>query len=273
MERIIIATDFSDAAGNAVEYGARLASLFNSEIILVHAFALPLAGYDSITPVTVIGEIQQAALTALDNIREKLIKTAGFDRGITCVAEPGTGVGVISDVADRYSADLVVMGMVGDAGFLKKHLIGSNALDAARNMKLPVLIVPEQAAYKQINKMSLAFDMLPGENSKLFYSARYFAKALGAKLEIVHVQKEAGESWDTIQTENKLEKVMDTVDHTTVQLYSADVGKALEEYFRSHPSDMLIVQPMEHGFFKKHFAGTVTSQLAFATKVPLLAIR
>jgi nucleotide-binding universal stress UspA family protein len=44
MKKILIPTDFSECAINAVQYGVELAKVFNAEIILCHSFSVPLPG-------------------------------------------------------------------------------------------------------------------------------------------------------------------------------------------------------------------------------------
>lgn len=272
MEKILIATDFSPAANNAVYYGADLAKFFNAEIILLHAFSLPVGGFNSLSPINVIGELQSAGIEALNELRNKVIRRTGFDPGIECVCEPGSAFGVISDYIASHRVDLVVMGIVGQAGALKKQLIGSSAISAARNLQLPLLIVPEKAAYKRISKISFACDLNHTEDSTLLHTARYFAKVFDASLEIVRVNLNKTEPVPSERTSAFLEKTLQTVEHQVTIIDGEQPAQTLSQHFSEHKTDLVLINPKKHSLFHALFIPGTTQQLAFRSELPLLAI-
>ena len=272
MDKILIATDFSPAANNAVAYGAALARYFNAEIILLNAFSAPLGGYYSVAPLDAISEMQNSGYEALREVRNHVIRLTGFDPGVECICEPGSPFGVISEYTHKHRVDLVVMGIVGQAGPLKKQFIGSSAISAARNLAVPLVIVPEKAVYSKIQKLSFACDLDHTEDSTLMQSARYLAKVFNAGLEIVQVLSKEKKLVDSERTSDFVEKTLQTVDHTVVSLRSEEPAKALSEYFKDHKTDMVIVNPKKHNLFQSLFIPGVTKHLAFQLEVPLLAI-
>src|ERR1041385_8997475 len=158
MEKILIATDFSAAADNAVEYGTDLSKFLNAEILLVNSFKLPLEGYDLKDPLRVMADLQENALEKLQYVKARVISRLGYDPGITCISEPGRALDVIKIAADKNGVDLVVAGLIGEAGPLKRHIIGSTALDLADHLSVPVLIVPEHTNYRKLRRISFAWD-------------------------------------------------------------------------------------------------------------------
>ena len=69
MKTILIATDFSVPANNAVRYGAQLAKQLDATIVLANAFSLPMGGYYSMAPLAVISELQSSSMEALHQLR------------------------------------------------------------------------------------------------------------------------------------------------------------------------------------------------------------
>jgi nucleotide-binding universal stress UspA family protein len=269
MERILIATDFSPAAENAIRYGADIAKFLNAGIILVNAFSMPLGGYDVMAPLATIAEMESSGLAALREEKNKIIKRVGYDPGIDCVCEPGSVFGVISDCATKMGVDLVIMGMVGQAGALKQKVIGSSALSAARNLQLPLIIVPERTTYSKISKIAFAFAE-QADPHMLFHSVRAFAILFGAPVELIQVEPENSDNVRSVEL--SAEKVLESVHYTSVKLRNNNPGDALEAYFRLNKPDLVILNPKKHRLFHDLFASGVTSQLAYHLGIPLLAI-
>jgi nucleotide-binding universal stress UspA family protein len=273
METILIATDFSDAADNAVKYGAELANYFGAEIVLVHAFALPLGGYDNMAPVTTLADLHASSMEKLQKLRKQIIRKNEFDPGIDCVSEVGYPHVVIRDVIKKYNADLLVMGMVGEAGIFKKHFIGSTVLKAVRNLDIPLLIVPEDAKYHGIKNISFACDLDHTEETTTFQVAKYFTKVFGANLNIVHVKNINQDPVVLEKTKTYLEKTLRDVEHQTSILDSEDPAEALELYFKNAHTDLLMLFPKKHNIFDRIIQKGVSRKLLFAVKTPVLIIR
>jgi nucleotide-binding universal stress UspA family protein len=268
METILIATDFSAAAKNAVNYGADLAKFFDAKIVLLNIFSLPLGGYDNMAPMNVIAEMKDSGTANLNDVASNIIKRLGYDPGIECVCESGSVVGIINSLVSEKGADLVVMGMVGQAGAVKRKLIGSTSLSAARNLNVPVVIVPEKAIYKPIKHIDFACDFSHDDDKKLYHSVRAFAAAFGASVEIVQVRKPFADVGTKVS--EKTEGILRDVDHKKVVLEHEDPAQALEVYFKVKKPDMVLINPGKHNLFHNLFSKSLTQTLAFQLEIPLL---
>lgn len=187
MNTILIATDFSPSGNNAVRYGALLAKQLDASIILVNAFSLPMGGYDSMAPLAVISELQSAAITALHQLRNELQDELHIGNDIQCVAKPGSSEGIIAELVEERSASIVVLGIAGKAGGFKKHFLGSTVTDAIHDLKIPVLVVPENTSYTPIAKVMFAVDPLQEEEFTSFIIVRQLCEVLNAELEVLSV--------------------------------------------------------------------------------------
>lgn len=272
METILVATDFSKPGNGAVEYAAHLARFLNSKLVIAHAFSLPLGGYNMEAPMDTIAELRRNAEERLTLVRDFVLRNT-YDFGIEIYADLGSTVGVIRDVANKCGAELVVMGMTGEAGKLKEHLIGSNTLRVAKEISMPLLIIPEQVSYKPIHEICLAAEIDNIEESTLLYSARGVAKTFGASLEIVTVET-AGKTSKAHSPEvySFIESRLHDTRHKQVLLHENNKALALEYYFKFHETDMVIVNPRKHSLFKSFFSESMTKHLAFHSRVPLLVI-
>src|SRR5262245_56730486 len=134
---ILVPTDFSAHAEQALEYAVALAAKLGATVHLVHALASPPSAL-------------QVALTEdiLENLvsenRDALEKLAASRRVLATFGEPTVEVGdprdAILDTARALGVDLIVMGTHGRRG-LSRVVMGSVAEDVIRRAPCPVLAV------------------------------------------------------------------------------------------------------------------------------------
>lgn len=273
METIIVPTDFSPAASNAIDYAVELAKFFDARIILVHAYPVPPVNFEVPFSAADIAGLYEVSEKKLLSIRNDIYKKNNFNIAVDYLAEMGTPFEVISATAKAMDADLIVIGIVGEAGRLKERLVGSTAISVARKQEVPTFIIPENAKYQRIRKISFACDLEKTEETDLIYVAKFFSKEFDAELEMVNVEDPLVEL--TEQKENTyafIENKLSNTRHKTVHITGRDVVHELEDYFDNFPTDMIMLSPKRHNVFYYLFNNSVTKNLAFHTKVPILAI-
>ena len=140
MKRILVATDGSPAAMEAVAFGVELATEHESELMFVHV--VPLV---DVVPATGLAPIGGAFLHELsEHDRTLLVEAADMavEQGIvaTTVLLRGDTVDEIVAFADSHDADLIVVGSRG-RGAISGALLGSVSRGILGESKRPVLIV------------------------------------------------------------------------------------------------------------------------------------
>lgn len=146
MKKILIATDGSPAALQAVELGLDLAEEHTAQVTFVHvapaADVLPVAGFPMAGPVSVPHEVDEADRTALD---EALVLAE--TRGVPALTRllVGNAARQIVAYADEIDADVIVVGSRG-LGAVGRTVLGSVSAKVLRDAKRPVLVVREVPA-------------------------------------------------------------------------------------------------------------------------------
>lgn len=273
METILIATDFSGSANNALDYAIELAKLFNAKVILVNSYNLPYSTYETGTSTDLINILQEASIGGLDYLKKRIEKTNEHTFEIECYSGFGFAEDMIIETANKVNADIIVIGITGDSGKIKENIIGSTALKVARNADIPVFIIPDNVKYHPIHKISFACDLNKTEESDLIYVSRYFGKLLAAELEIVNVEEPGKEfSEEKSKTCTIIDKKLETIPHKSVFITEKKAGKALEDYFKEHSTDLVMINPRKHNLFHNLFSHSISKELAFHCKVPLLCV-
>jgi nucleotide-binding universal stress UspA family protein len=147
LNSILVATDFSETAGRAVERTCDLARQHAAKIVLVHAVTTPKVSVVGPQPVMMPRDIEEMVLSAS---QERLDETAARLReqglAIETVFVSATPSHTILQAAEAHAVDLIVIGTRGLSGF--EHLmLGSTAEQVVRKASCPVLTIhPEDRA-------------------------------------------------------------------------------------------------------------------------------
>jgi universal stress protein A len=143
IEKILVPTDFSVDAEQALATAKDLAHELGAEVILLHAYhvdlpmATPALGGGYVLPTGFYEELRVQATTQV----EALAKSASEDGlAVTGIAIEDRPFFAISEEAKRRSVDLIVMGTRGLTG-LKHVAFGSVAERVVREAPCPVLTV------------------------------------------------------------------------------------------------------------------------------------
>jgi nucleotide-binding universal stress UspA family protein len=141
LNRILIATDFSEHARVALRYAVALGQAFDSEVVLCHILEtsdllahLPPTGEAYFPP-----EVLQQQETHAKAQCEKLLAEVGYKRIRYTVRQGSPFVEIIA-TAREEEADLLVVGTHG-RGAIAHMLLGSVAERIVRKSPCPVLTV------------------------------------------------------------------------------------------------------------------------------------
>ena len=138
IRRILIPLDFSHHAEAILEWGAHLAKEHGSQVILVHAYHLPVEFQQlegAYLPPDFWTNVKTEAQQVLERHAERL-RAQGV--AVETVVREGYPATVIQEEAEEQHADLIVIGTRGLSG-LKHLLLGSVAERTVRHSPCSVL--------------------------------------------------------------------------------------------------------------------------------------
>jgi nucleotide-binding universal stress UspA family protein len=140
IRRILLATDFSAAAGHAFDHAVDLARDWRAELVLLHAIESIALPEDFTAASTVAERLERAARQAVAELEARAKR-----KGVRChgVVRSGSAASTIIDVAKRLRSGLIVLGTHGRRG-LSRFFMGSVAERVVRTSACPVLTVREQ---------------------------------------------------------------------------------------------------------------------------------
>ncbi|MCK9163275.1 MAG: universal stress protein [Bacteroidales bacterium] len=146
-KKILIAIDDRENSTNVAEKGFELADQLNAEVGIVYAIDLStvIRNYDMINPELGLF-IKESIVESKENANkaiDKLIKNFGKDHKTTRFTPEGHPRELILDIAEKWEADLIIIGLHGKSG-LGIFFMGSISQYISLHSKVPVLIVPQK---------------------------------------------------------------------------------------------------------------------------------
>jgi nucleotide-binding universal stress UspA family protein len=274
MKRILVPSDFSACADNALLFAFNLAKDTGAEILLLHSY-YPAASAD-------MGYYNTFMLEEYLRIKEKSLveKLQAYkaDPNFATVeaqslVEYGFPAQSVCEAAVSHDADIIVMGTTGASG-LKEIIMGSTTGSVVTKSKVPVLALPVGSSYDQLGSdfvFSTDFKLLLNTKSKeVFHELIELKKA---KLTILH-QVDDDDTRKKVETgEIVMSILFHDVDHTFDFLDGSDLSKSLNEYIDKNGGSLLCLVSHQHGFFEKLFFKSLSREVAHHTRIPLLVLQ
>ncbi len=140
VKRILVPLDFSSHSEAVIEWAAHLAEEHAAQILLLHAYHLPLEFQQlegAYLPPDFWTNVKKEAQQTIERHAEALRKRG---LGVETLVREGYAATVIEEEAERQHADLIVIGTRGLSG-LKHLLLGSVAERVVQKSPCPVLTV------------------------------------------------------------------------------------------------------------------------------------
>lgn len=190
MKKILVPTDFSVQAENALKVAAQMAKQFNSEIYLLHMLELPLqlvgtgsavGGGSSSSLPEALYFMKLARKRFSDILNEPYLK----DIKVHETVEFHQAFEGIMEVSEKYGCDIIVMGSHGATGF-KEMFIGSNTEKVVRYSHIPVLVIKNEHTEFKVDDFVFATDC-ELENKHTLNQAIRFAEKINAKIHLVYI--------------------------------------------------------------------------------------
>jgi len=147
IRQILVATDFSPAAGTAWRHALMLADKFGSRLCLVHVVAPPPYASDPLGTKAFMLRLADLSGTMEKDSRvalEAIVKRLNPKRTVSIETATGSPASEILRIAARKRADLILLGTHGRGAF-SRALLGSVADKVLHASPIPVLAVPGRA--------------------------------------------------------------------------------------------------------------------------------
>lgn len=270
MKNILLLTDFSSNANNAIQYAIQffqeddclfyLIHIHKSGTFIIDDLLLSTGGtvYDSIVkgPKQKLETLAEALKEQYKNEKHQFDTIIDFDNFTDAIKQS----------IQLKSIDLVVLGTNGATG-AKEVVFGSNAINVIRKIDCPALIVPENYKYAAIENVLLPLDDNDTLKTSYFKKLLQLVKRKNAFIHFLRVTKtEAPFSEDnTVISEHLKENSK----YCYNRINEIPLHYAVDCYLQIHAIDMTFLLVQKEGLFKRLTEGSSTTRINKKMKTPL----
>jgi nucleotide-binding universal stress UspA family protein len=272
MKTILVLTDFSSAASDAADYAVGLARQVNAlRIILCYSDYIPAA-----VDIPLENAIQ-AAHKKKEHARELAMLKEQFSTEVPeaiveIFVDRRSLAAIVNDFDEEHAVDLVIMGMTGKSK-LEQALIGSNTINVAKAIKVPLLIVPEGARFHKIERILLACDLKETTSALPIGAIKSFAGTIQPRLFVLNVERDDEHSTELNMEEDSLSAHLGTENITYHRIRHHNIADGIALFAAENKLQLIIAVPKHHSFFESLFHKSLTKRMAYHTHIPLLLFK
>jgi nucleotide-binding universal stress UspA family protein len=278
IQRVLLATDFSESAQRASQWAAALARWFDAKLFLLNAAPQILyLGETGMDPA-----LLQRASTEAAELQLKQLAASPEMHGLELESMVALipPVEAIQQAIETHRIDLVVMGSHGASG-LAKLALGSVAEAALRHSPKPVIIIGPKCELKPQPFKSILFatDLQLGSLRAAQY-ALSMAEENNAKITLLHVlpksaAKEVGP--EEAEMRKKMEALLpadaDLWSQPSIRVEHGEADKQVLQVAQELKADLIVLGTREAGPLSDHLPWSTVSKIIRGASCPVMAVR
>jgi nucleotide-binding universal stress UspA family protein len=284
MKTIIVLTDFSPNATHAAHYAFQFARSLKANLLLCNAYLAPaeIPGaytvgwpaeeYDLLSEESV--DMLKLLKSELQTWDETLQNDGDFNPEIDFHSSFGAVTTVVRNIASENEIALIVAG-THESNFLGDILNGNNVSVMINNIDLPLLLVPPNATFKNVEKVAFATDLkFAAEDTAALNLLNNITKQLGAQILLANIYNEQEHTPLFGKcVENSLVALAESCNFETIStkvLMDDKPEKALLAFCKNEQIDMLTMVHHDLNIFQRMFQGSHTKRMVGSIAIPLM---
>ncbi len=276
MKNILLPTDFSEHAFNAIWYGVQLFKDEKCTFYLLNTYTPVL--YDTDYSVFSTSsqdpdEIhRQNSLPDLRKTQTRIRKAFPNDNHIfKVISSSELLIEEVEQQVDKKEIDLIVMGTQGATG-AKQVLVGTQTVKVINKAKCPVLAIPSFYKFKEPEKILFPTDLDVEYRQINLDSLKQISMLFTSRIYILNVLENGRPDEEQETKKEELARELQGISYEFHILEGKDLSKAIEDFQEEYAIDMLVMINNKHTFFENLLRSPLIKRIGFLTKIPFLVI-
>lgn len=275
MKNILVATDFSGCAINAMDMGLALAEYFDATIHYLTTKEDDRSGGGLNFSILANSSAEKEFLENVNVLFEKWKKEAAVRKvKIKTTCTSGKLLPTMKDYVDKNQIDFVVMGSHGHNA-VKGFFIGSNCQKVVRALHVPVFIVKDRALKYEFKNVVFASNFKDEEKASFHKFLNFIQKFKPEVIHLVAVNTLNSFAKSTEEMEKNLDefvkecKVAKCEKHIYPDLF---VEAGIRHFAEKIDADLIAISDHNRNPIKRIFSGSTVEALVQNSNLPVLSI-
>ncbi len=277
MRKIVVPTDFSENAFNALKYACEIFKYEQSEIFILHAFADEVYQLGNITDRAQLNrrkdEVEQRSAKSLKDLLHEIREYSPNPKhSLKTIPAFGSLIDEVNDLVNRENIDIVVMGTRGAAND-RSITFGSNTLMVMKYVQCPVVAIPEGYAYHAPRELLFPTNyLIPYKRREL----KLLCELTGSFRSNIHLLYiDPMKKLSLRQEDNKdfLKRELKKANLTFETTEEKDKTIAITKYIVHQNIDMLVMVNTRHSHLEDMLMPSTVNTLGLHIKIPFLVLQ
>jgi len=273
MKNILLLTDFSENAKNAIRYALQLLKNDVCEFHLLYVHKTSTFSSDDL--------ISSAKTSIYESIvkkpKEKLkllveeFQNKNDKHTFHTIVDFDSFTASINQIITQKKIELVVIGSNGVTG-AKEVIFGSNTINVIRKVNCTTLVVPEGFKFRHPKELLLPLslnDSFSGENLNVLLT---FIDTYKSGLHVLRIADEEEKVSFNVNDVNDISGLLESRAYTYSFISHVPIHFAIDCYIQTNAIDITALFVQKENFIDRFFEGSITTDISNTIRVPLLVI-
>nr|WP_297789531.1 universal stress protein [uncultured Allomuricauda sp.] len=278
-KRVLLPTDYSKNALNAIRYALELYKNVRCDFYILNAFHISGYTLDSMR-VPESGEpYYEAAKQESEEGMEKLMQMVKLHpqndkHQFHTITTFNSLTEAIRNVIDKKDIDIIVMGTKGITES-KARIFGTNTVNVMEQIKAcPVIAVPNNYMFETPREIAFPTDYRTAFKKKEIGDLIEISRLYDAKINVVHIDKDKDGKLSRKEKANKelLQEILQGTDYEMHFLPSDKISRGINKFIEDHRCDMVAFLNKKHLFFGSILSNPLVKKIGYEPKVPILEL-
>ncbi|AEM69496.1 UspA domain-containing protein [Allomuricauda ruestringensis DSM 13258] len=276
MKKVLLPTDFSQNAKNAIIYALKLYKDTPCTFYLLHAYGIPVYSIENWTmdfhETNPIAFYQKETMDQLNALKEELeTDHANPKHKFVLQGAFNQLVDEIGEVVKKEGINLIVMGTKGVTG-AKELLFGSNTVHTIKKTKCPLIAVPGEFKYESPKQILFPVDFEVDYDKKIIEEFLYLASENKGNINILHIS--TGNSMTEFQMKNKkkLEQLLEPHTYIFHETPINGVIEGINDFQKKNKINLLTMIMNKHTFLESLFIRPIIRKIGMHLNIPFMVL-
>lgn len=277
MRKIVLPTDFSANAFNALRYAVELFKYEKCEFFILHAYADEVYDREAVVTRELLEEFKESVLQKsnahLEEILSQIQEISPNPRhSFETLSAFGVLVDEVNDLINEENADLCLMGTRGKTND-RSISFGSNTLQVLKYVQCPVLCIPADYHYKKPDKLLFPTDYMVPYQKRELKLVTEFARSYRSEIHVLYVSKFPPESFRQKDNQLFLKEQFFQTDFYFHWVDEPERFEAIVHFIEQNDIDMLIMVNSRHSYLESILYESTIDKIGLHPKIPFLVLQ
>ena len=277
MRKILIPTDFSENAMNAITYAIDLFKYEISHFFIMHAYQDDIYNDETLIiekSLNVVTDIvSKKSGNELKNILKTINKISPNPRHTyNIISANNILIDEVDKIVDNQNIDIIVMGTKGKSND-KKVTFGSQTLQVLRYVQCPVLAIPENYKYKKPKHILFPTNYLMPYRRRELKLLCEMARPYRAVIDMLYISLSEKLSMRQKDNQNFIKDGLSKNSINFKVVKSKHIINTVYKYIKEYHTDILVMVNTRHSFLENILFQSTIDELSLNLDIPFLALQ